>query len=153
MTIIFLIIMIVVSGLCHDKRTGARDHQPGGAAWGLLLAAFYYPSVADCFAEFTKTEAIANLIGFLIIFLGCLTFRRHCRLFGESIYQNGFAAVDRSSARAVFGFIRGWAIASIIVLALIAFPVRENLMARSYLAPYLLAGARAAVLDASKLEG
>jgi membrane protein required for colicin V production len=46
----------------------------------------------------------------------------------------------------VFGFLRGWAVTSIIVLALIAFPVRDNLVAQSQLAPYLLAGARAAVL-------
>jgi len=41
--------------------------------------------------------------------------------------------------------VRGWAICSILVLALIAFPVRENIMARSVLAPYLLGGASAAV--------
>jgi hypothetical protein len=42
----------------------------------------------------------------------------------------------------IFGLLRGWAIASIIALALIAFPVRQDPMTRSVFAPYLLAGAR-----------
>jgi uncharacterized membrane protein required for colicin V production len=46
----------------------------------------------------------------------------------------------------IFGFLRGWAISSVIALALIAFPVRQETLARSLFAPYLLAGARAAVL-------
>jgi len=46
----------------------------------------------------------------------------------------------------VFGLLRGWAICSILVLGLIAFPVRDSVMERSFLAPYMLAGARTAVL-------
>jgi membrane protein required for colicin V production len=47
---------------------------------------------------------------------------------------------------AVFGFLRGWAVCSILALALIVFQVRQESLARSVFAPYLLAGARAAVL-------
>ena len=46
----------------------------------------------------------------------------------------------------VFGLLRGWAVCSIMVIAVVAFPVHENIMARSFLAPYLLTGARTAVI-------
>jgi membrane protein required for colicin V production len=113
---------------------------------GFILAVIYYPDAGRWLADFCKTDSVANFAGFLIIFLGCI-------LIGAiaSFIMNRFVKaaslkwIDRLLG-GVFGLIRGWAIASILVLALIAFPVRENLISRSVLAPYLLAGARAAVL-------
>jgi len=112
---------------------------------GFIVAVLYYQVPAAWFSEFTKTESVANLAGFLIIFVGTL-------LLGAviSFIVNRFLKavslkwVDRLLG-AVFGLLRGWAICSIIVLALIAFPVREAAMTRSFLAPYLLAGARTAI--------
>jgi membrane protein required for colicin V production len=112
---------------------------------GFVLAALYYPVVAARFMDYSKTEAIANFIGFLIIFLGCILFGAIISfLINRFIKMASLEWVDRLLG-AVYGLLRGWAISSIIVLALIAFPVRQNLVARSILAPYLLAGARAAV--------
>jgi membrane protein required for colicin V production len=82
----------------------------------------------------------------LSIFFGCL-------LIGAviSLVMNRFLRaaslqwIDRLLG-GVFGLLRGWAIASILVLGLIAFPIRENPMTHSFLAPYVMAGARAAVL-------
>jgi membrane protein required for colicin V production len=112
---------------------------------GFLLAVFFYPVPAARLIDLFRTEAIANLAGFLLIFLGTL-------LAGAlvSFALNRFlkAAALKGADRflgSIFGFVRGWAICSILVLALIAFPVRENILARSVLAPYLLGGASAAV--------
>jgi len=112
---------------------------------GFILAVLFYQVPAARFSEYTKTDAVANFAGFLVIFVGCL-------LLGAilSFIVNRFLKavslkwVDRLLG-AVFGLLRGWAICSIIVLALIAFPVRESAMTRSFLAPYLLAGARTAI--------
>jgi membrane protein required for colicin V production len=113
---------------------------------GFLLASYYYLVPAHWFVEFTRNDSIANLIGFLIIFLGCvLVGAAAAFLVNKFVKMASLEWVDRLLG-AVYGFLRGWAISSIIILALIAFPVRENLVARSYLAPYFLAGARAAVL-------
>src|SRR5512140_2005395 len=39
---------------------------------GFVLAAFYYRVPAAWFADLTRTESIADLIGFVIIFVGTL---------------------------------------------------------------------------------
>jgi membrane protein required for colicin V production len=113
---------------------------------GFLLAAFYYPVLGGRLSEFCRTDTIANFVAFLGIFLGCL-------LIGAVISSVINRFLKAASLQwidhllgGVFGLLRGWAIASVLVLGLIAFPIRENPMTRSFLAPYLLAGAQAAVL-------
>jgi len=113
---------------------------------GFILAVLYYHSLGHTLMEFCKTDSIANFLAFVIIFAGCL-------LIGAvvSLVLNRFMKaasikwIDRLLG-GIFGLLRGWAIASILVLALIAFPLHDNVNSRSVLAPYLLAGARAAVL-------
>ncbi len=120
---------------------------------GFILAVIYYGVPARWFSEFARNDSVANLIGFLIIFLGCI-------LIGAiiSFIVNRFLKaakikwIDRLLG-GVFGLLRGWAICSIIVIGVVAFPIRDRVMANSVLAPFLLAGARAAVhLVPQKLE-
>jgi len=113
---------------------------------GFILAVLYYPILGSRLAEFCRTDAVANFAGFLIIFTGCILIGIIAAfLVNRFVKAASLKWIDRLLG-GVFGLLRGWAIASILVLALIAFPIRENIMARSVLAPYLLAGARAAVL-------
>ena len=119
-------------------------------AGGFILAALFYPAVAARFMDYTKTEAVANLIGFMIIFLGCILLGAIVSfVINRFIKMASLEWVDRLLG-AVYGLLRGWAISSIIVLALVAFPVNGQAVPRSFLAPYLLAGARAAVLITPK---
>lgn len=141
---IFVIIMIVSIGFAVIKGLAREIVSLVALIGGFMLAAFYYPSIAIYFADFTKTDAIANLIGFMIIFLGCLILGVVLAfLINRFVKMASLQWIDRLLG-GVYGLIRGWALASIIVLALIAFPVREHLLARSVFAPYLLAGARTA---------
>jgi membrane protein required for colicin V production len=113
---------------------------------GFVLAVIYYPVIGSRLTEFTKTDSLANFLGFLIIFAACIVVGAIAAfLINRFVKAASMKWVDRLLG-GVFGLLRGWAIASILVIALIAFPIRENLIARSALAPYLLAGARAAVL-------
>jgi membrane protein required for colicin V production len=113
---------------------------------GFTLAVFYYPVVGGKLAEFTRTDSLANFLGFLIIFSVCILIGVIAAfLVNRFVKTASLKWVDRLLG-GVFGLLRGWIIASILVVALIAFPVREDMIARSVLAPYLLAGARAAVL-------
>ena len=113
---------------------------------GFALAVIYYPVAGSRLIDFCKTESVACLIGFLIIFLGCLLLGAVVSyIVNRLVKAASLKWIDRLLG-GVFGLLRGWAIASILVLALIAFPIRENLISRSVLAPYLLAGARAAIL-------
>jgi len=112
---------------------------------GFAFAVLYYPVPAKWLAEFSRTESIANLLGFMIIFVGCVLLGALIAyIVNRFLKAASLKWLDRLLG-GIFGLIRGWAICSIMVVALVAFPIRENIMARSFLAPYLLAGARAAV--------
>jgi membrane protein required for colicin V production len=112
---------------------------------GFILAVIYYPAVGSRLAEFSRSDSVASFLGFLIIFIGCLLLGAIVAFVVNRFLKTASLQwVDRVLG-GIFGLLRGWAISSIMVVALVAFPVRENLMARSFLAPYLLAGARTAV--------
>ena len=113
---------------------------------GLVLAALYYPSLARLFADYSRSQAVAEWLGFMIIFLGCILAGAVLAFFVNRLVKKASLQwVDRLLG-GLYGFLRGWAVASIIVLALVAFPLRPEAVSRSHLAPYLLAGARAAIL-------
>jgi membrane protein required for colicin V production len=108
---------------------------------GFALSVMYYQAPAAKLAGFGCSETVAELLGFLGIFLGCV-------LLGAvvSFTVNRFLKAvklkwaDRLLG-AIFGFLRGWILSAIIVLALTAFPAQNNFTARSLLVPYLLGSA------------
>jgi membrane protein required for colicin V production len=111
---------------------------------GFILAAIYFRVPARFLVEYSRTESVADLLGFLIIFLGCILAGAVISfIVNRFLKATSLKWVDRLLG-GVFGLLRGWAICSMIVLALIAFPVRDSVMARSFFAPYLLAGSRVA---------
>jgi membrane protein required for colicin V production len=113
---------------------------------GFILAVLYYRVPAAWFSGIFRTESIARLVGFLLIFLGCLIAGAIVSfIINKFIKAASLEWIDRLLG-GIFGFLRGWAVASIIVLALVAFPVHEELLVKSVLAPYVLAGARGAAL-------
>ena len=113
---------------------------------GFVLAAFYYQVPGVWFGTFMRSEALAHLAGFLVIFLGLILVGAIVSfLINRFVKMASLEWADRLLG-AVFGFLRGWLVCSIIVIGLVAFPVKEDLLARSVLAPYVLAGARGAVL-------
>ena len=108
---------------------------------GFTLAVLYYHAPAAKFVDFGCSETVAGLLGFLSIFLGCVilgavtTFT--VNRFLKAVHLKW---IDRLLG-AIFGFIRGWIISTIIVLALTAFSAQNNFTARSLLVPYLLGSA------------
>jgi membrane protein required for colicin V production len=112
---------------------------------GFILAALYYSVPAGWLSEVSRNETVANFFGFMIIFLGCILLGAIISLvINRFLKAASIRWIDRLLG-GVFGLLRGWAICAILAIGLIAFPLREGMMARSVLAPYLLAVARAAV--------
>ena len=96
--------------------------------------------------EYSRKDTMPDLLGFLAIFVGCILIGIIVSyIVNRVVKAASLKWIDRLLG-GIFGFLRGWAISSVIVVALIAFPVREEIMARSVLAPFLLSGARTAVL-------
>jgi membrane protein required for colicin V production len=113
---------------------------------GFILAVLYYHSLGGMLVELCRTESVANFFAFLLIFVGCILIGAIVSLITNRFMKAASIKwIDRLLG-GIFGLLRGWAIASILVLALIAFPLHGNVVPRSMLAPYLLAGSRAAVL-------
>ena len=143
--VIFAAIFIVSIAFALLKGLAREIISLAALIGGFILAMFFYHIPAGVVEEFSKTDAIANLIGFVFIFFGSILIGAVAAfLVNRFIKAASLKWIDRLLG-GVFGLLRGWVIASILVVALIAFPVRDDFLARSALAPYLLAGAKVAV--------
>jgi membrane protein required for colicin V production len=143
---ICLLIILVSTGFALTKGLAREVISLAALLGGFFLAVLYYPVISSHLSEFTRTEAVSDLLGFVFIFLGTLIVGAVAAfLVNRFVKMASLQWVDRLLG-GLYGFIRGWAVASVLVVALIAFPVRPDTIARSSLAPYLLAGAKAAVL-------
>ena len=142
---LFIIIFLVSIVFALMKGLAREIISLAALIGGFILAIFFYHVPAGLFRDFSKTDAIANLIGFIIIFFGFILIGAVASfLVNRFIKAASLKWFDRLLG-GIFGLLRGWAIASILVVALIAFPIRNDFLAQSTMAPYLLAGARIAV--------
>ncbi len=144
---IFFAAILLISTVCALLKGLAREIISLAALiCGFILAALFYRIPAGRLAEFSRTESVANLLGFLIIFFGCIVIGIIAAyIVNRFVKAASLKGIDRILG-GIFGFLRGWAVSSIVVIALIAFPVRENMMSGSFLAPLLLSSARTVAL-------
>lgn len=143
---VFVAVILVSTGFALTKGLVREITSIVALVAGFVLAAFYYGIPAGFLRRYTRTDALADLGGYLTIFVGCILLGAVISfLINRFVKMASLEWVDRLLG-GLFGFVRGWLICSVIVLALVAFPVGQNALARSVTAPYLLAGARAAVL-------
>lgn len=111
---------------------------------GVILAMAYYPYVSQAVKPLFPNEALAELLGFLIIFgitliLGWIIGRLFSKAMKGSLkFFNHFFGGG-------LGFIKGVLICGIIVFALLVFPVKNKALEESELAPYCLKVTQAAV--------
>jgi membrane protein required for colicin V production len=107
-----------------------------------LLAGWFYGSVAALFKDVVRTENFALFLGFSVIFLATVVagfviiwlvtkFMKFAKL----------QWADRMLG-AAFGFIRGWVIGAVVLLALTSFDVQTERLKNSELVPYFLPGSR-----------
>lgn len=142
----FVIIIVVSTATALTKGLTREIVSLVALIGGFALAVFYYPVVSSWLARYTRTEALADLTGLVSIFVGSLAVGALVAfLINRIVKMASLQWMDRLLG-GFFGFIRGWAVASVIVLAFIAFPVWPGMMVRSQLAPFLLAGARTSAL-------
>jgi membrane protein required for colicin V production len=143
---LFICILLVSTGFAIIKGLVHEIISLVALIGGFVLAVLYYHSFGRVLSEFARTDSVADFFAFLILFVGCLILGALISMIVNRFMKAvSIKWIDRVLG-GLFGLLRGWAIASILVLALIAFPLRENIVPKSVLAPYLLAGARAAVL-------
>jgi membrane protein required for colicin V production len=124
-----------------------------GAVLGYLLAAWGYGHVAPWFLPYVKSQAIADLSGFLTIFFAAvLVAGIIARIIRKFIRAVGLRWIDRFLGGA-FGLVRGLVIVTAGVLALTAFAPDSPQLAGSQLAGYFqLAGGGASWLAPSAVR-
>ena len=143
---VFGAIILLSTGLAIHKGLVRELVSLGALVLGFILAVFNYARIGAWFADLTSSRSIADFLGFMLIFVGCLALGGLAAFAAKRFVKMASLDWADRALGGVFGLLRGCALASIIVLALVAFPVREHWLARSRLSPYLLGMARAAVL-------
>lgn len=150
----FVLIVVVASVIWGASRGIIKGIlSVASAVVGVILAAQPYPLAAPLFALFTESSRLANLLGFislfLLVLLGGSLLARWLR---GGLKRARLGWLD-TGLGAVFGFLRGWLICSVIYLALTAFPVKLEAVGRASFAPLLLEGTRViAYLTSSDLR-
>lgn len=116
-----------------------------GVVLGYLLAAWEYQRVAAWFAPYVKQPWVAEIAGFLVIFIAVVLLAGIAgRLARWSAKEAGLRWFDRVLGGA-FGLVRGVLVAAVLAMALASFAPGSQWLARSQIGPYVLVVGRAAI--------
>lgn len=117
----------------------------GGIVVGYIMAAWGYTRVAAWYAPFVKSAWVADIAGFLTIFIAVsLVAGIIGRLARWFFKEAGLRWFDRLLG-AAFGLVRGVLAVAVLLLALTSFAPDNTCIVQSAVAPYVLIVARAAV--------
>ena len=115
-----------------------------GVIVGYLLAAWEYRRVADWLSPYVKSGWVAEITGFLVIFLAVVILAGILgRILRWLLKKAGLRWFDRLLG-AAFGLLRGALLVAITLLAVTTFAPGSRWLSGSELAPYFIVLARAA---------
>ncbi len=104
----------------------------------VVLSFSFYQLPGNLLNRYLKSRDLSNFVGFITIFVLVVIVGILVTYWLRKLFTLGpFKAIDRVLG-GVFGLIRGILIASIIVFALVVFPVRKDLVVKSRLSPYVM---------------
>ena len=106
----------------------------------LVIAFVYYQEMGLLLNGILKKRDLADLAGFLLLLLlvagvGSLS----SRLLSKYLVIGPLKGLDRLLG-AVFGFVRAILLAGIVIYSFMTFPLNDDLLRQSQLAPYLIKG-------------
>ncbi len=112
----------------------------------LVIAAVGYPRASVWFEDLTKSHAVALGAGFLALFLGTMVIGAFVALAAKKLVQTaGLQMFDRFMGGA-FGLVRGVLIDCVLLMVMLSFAIKPEVVQQSVLAPFVSAGARVVVL-------
>jgi membrane protein required for colicin V production len=143
----WVIVAVIVVTVIHAATEGFF-HQAfglGGLVVGYILAAWQYHRVADRFAPYVNSPWLADILGYLIIFLGVLILAGIAgRITRWAMKEAGLSFFDRVLGGAL-GLLKGSLIVAIVLMGMTAFTPTSKWLQGSQLAPYFLVAGRAAI--------
>jgi membrane protein required for colicin V production len=108
---------------------------------GIVLAARWYQPVAAVVGKVVKNEAVANFLGFILVFLG--VFLAGAILTGLlTKVMKGTLGFFNHFLGGLVGLVEGVLVGGALVFGLLAFPVNPDAVTNSKLAPICYEGAR-----------
>jgi membrane protein required for colicin V production len=143
-TLDWLIVLIVLVSTLQATTEGFFHEffALAGVIVGYLIAAWEYPRAASWYSRFVNSQWTADIAGFFtIFFIVVLLASLAGRLVRWAVKGVGLRWFDRVLG-AVFGFLRGFVISAVVVLAIAAFAPHWVGFRQSRMAPVLLTGSR-----------
>jgi membrane protein required for colicin V production len=112
---------------------------------GYLVAAWQYQRLAAWLLTFLRSELLAEIFGFLIIFFVImLLFGIAGRIARKLMKEAGLSGFDRFLG-ALLGVLKGALAVAVVLMGMTAFTPTSSLLEKSELAPYFLVAGRAAI--------
>jgi membrane protein required for colicin V production len=138
-----LIAIVVVSALMAAMKGFVRELISLAAVLvGLALAAAEYQRAAAWFEDLTRSHDVALAAGFLSLFLVAMIVGALVSVLAKKMIKTaGLQSFDRFLGVG-FGIIRGVVVNCILLMALVAFAIKPEVVRQSVLAPYFTAGSR-----------
>jgi membrane protein required for colicin V production len=150
--ILLLIVMIVC--IVEGLKQGLVKTAIGLAAvvLGFFCALWFYASAGSLLSPYFTSQQIANLLGFLLVFLGVIAIGALLIWIIERFLKILHLTWLNRLLGGAFGFVRGLLTGAILVLAAMAFAPKPGPLsvANSRLAPYVIDTARVLVAAAPR---
>lgn len=143
----WLIVVVVVLNVVIAATHGffAEAFSMAGLVVGYIVAAWRYKKLAGWFMSFLKSELLAEIFGFLIIFFVILIlFSISGRIARKLMKAAGLSGFDRFLG-ALLGVVKGALVVAVVLMGMTAFTPTSQMLEHSELAPYFLVVGRAAI--------
>ena len=143
----WLIVVVVLLNVVLAAMHGffAEAFSMAGLVVGYIIAAWRYKMLAGWFVSFLKSELLAEIFGFLIIFFAILIlFGIAGRIAHKLMKAAGLSGFDRSLG-ALLGAVKGGLVVAVVLMGITAFTPTSKMLEHSELAPYFLVVGRAAI--------
>ena len=123
----------------------AEAFSMAGLVVGYIVAAWRYQRLAEWLMTFLKSDWLAEIFAFLIIFFAVLIlFSIVGRLARRLMKAAGLSGFDRFLG-ALLGVVKGALMVAVVLMGMAAFTPTSKMLANSELAPYFLVAGRAAI--------
>lgn len=143
----WMIVVVVLLNVITAAIQGffAEALSMAGLVIGYIIAAWQYQRLAEWLMSFLKSELLADIFGFLIIFFAVLIlFSIAGRIARKLMKAAGLSGFDRLLG-ALLGLVKGGLVVAVVLMGLTAFTPTSQMLEKSVLAPYFLVVGRAAI--------
>jgi membrane protein required for colicin V production len=116
-----------------------------GLVVGYVVAAWRYKRLAEWLMTFLKSQLLAEILAFLVIFFAILLlFSIAGRMVRRLMKAAGLSGFDRFLG-ALLGVLKGALVVAVVLMGMTAFTPTSKVLEGSELAPYFLVVGRAAI--------